>query len=188
MVLVELALPVGFLPTNHERVRGDSVRIESYFGGFQRYGPVLCRRGSRNLVFRHGLYRDVVSSTRYQTLEGGLSRPRRFAFFLHVEDAVVGIRRIYRDLVVCVDGGGVGGLPQHQQCGLVAEPHDELPGRIWFGGKIPGRVRCALFIFENCERLDLVRGPRGELFEEVVGGVHIVDGEGLGLRLRYVIE
>lgn len=33
-------------------------------------------------------------------------------------------------LVVCVGAGRVGRLPQHQQRGLVAEPHDELARRV----------------------------------------------------------
>jgi len=78
------------------------------------------------------LHRYIVFPAGNKTLEGRLGGTRWFPLPFHIEHTLDGIVRRYGDLVVGVDPGGEGRLPQHQQCGLIPEPHDELAGSVGF--------------------------------------------------------
>ena len=75
---------------------------------------------------------------------------------------VGGIARVNGDLVVRVDSGRIGRLPQHQQSCFVPEPHNKPSRGIGFGGKIRGDVFGALFPVNRGE-LDFVRGSRCQI-------------------------
>ena len=75
---------------------------------------------------------------------------------------VGGIARVNGDLVVRVDSGRIGRLPQHQQSCFVPEPHNKPSRGVGFGGKIRGDVFGALFPVNRGE-LDFVRGSRSQI-------------------------
>ena len=80
---------------------------------------------------------------------------------------VGGIARVNGDLVVRVDSGRIGRLPQHKQSCFVPEPHNKPSRGIGFGGKIRGDVFGALFPVNRGE-LDFVRGSRSQISKIVI--------------------
>ena len=90
-------------------------------------------------------------------------------------------------LVIRVDPGRVGRLPQDQQGGLVPEPDDEPARRVWLGREVGRDVGGALLVLVDGVQLDFIGGPGGQVSQlerrAVLPDHDVADGL-LGLRQR----
>lgn len=127
---VVLAVGARRLPAHPERAGRRVARIEADVQRTLRHGQVACSCRHRCLILGDGLHRYVIGAARHEALERSLGGSGRLALALHIQHTLDGIVRRYRDLVVGVQPGRIRRLPQHQERGLVAEPNDELAGRI----------------------------------------------------------
>lgn len=92
--------------------------------------PVLRPGGFADLPLTGRLHGYVVVPPRHQAVEGRLGWTGRFSFLLDRQFRESGVLRRDADPVPVEDSRRIGGLPQHQQGGLVAEPHDEATGGV----------------------------------------------------------